>query len=113
MPRLIANNAPVPACGGSKSLGVIDSGLIAWCRSISPNSMKVSAASTSPPTSALRASPFFAMHGPMNTTFIASPYSRRSARAVATIGETIGANAGTRSGWYRSTYPTIAGRSLQ
>ena len=74
-------------------------GLIAWRRNISRSSTKVSTASISPSTRSLSASPFLAMQGPTKAIFRSGPNSRRSARAVASIGETIGASAGTSSGW--------------
>ena len=46
------------------------------------------------------ASPFLAMQGPTKTTLVPSPYMRCSTRAVASMGETMGARWSSRSGWY-------------
>ena len=78
------------------------------------SSVKVSTASTSKMMSALAASPFLAMQGPTNTTLASGPCMDGSwmTRAMAIIGETIGASAGTRSGWYLRTNDTTAGHGV-
>ena len=62
------------------------------------SSVNVSTASISKMMSGLAASPFLAMQGPTNTTFASGPCMAGSCttRAMATIGETIGASDGVR-----------------
>jgi len=67
------------------------------------SSANVSASSTSPWSSSDIASRFFAMHGPTKTIRNRGPNCFRSSRAVAIIGETMGARAEVRSGKYFST----------
>ncbi len=58
----------------------------------SRNSENVITASISPATDSPLASIFLAMHGPMNTILSCSPWISLKARAVAIIGETMGAS---------------------
>ena len=77
--------------------------------SMACNSANVRTLCTSSGSSSLAASPFLAMHGPMNTTFKSWPWRWCNTRAMATIGDTMGASDFTSSGWYRCTYATIDG----
>ncbi len=87
----MGNRAPGPAMGGSKS----DSGEFCQsgntCSKIVLNSAKVIASSTSLCKLGERSSPFLAMQGPMKIIGISPPYILRATRAVAIIGDTIGA----------------------
>ena len=103
MPPLMGNRPPPRAWGGSKSAGATSSRSRPRAVSIRRSSVNVRASSTSPPRSGEMASRFLAMHGPMNTTRMASPWSARSSRAIAIIGDTMGASDPVRSGWYRRT----------
>ena len=69
------------------------------------SSSNVSTASISKRMSAAAASPFLAMQGPTKTILASGPCMRGSCstRAMATIGETMGARNGVRSGWYLRT----------
>ncbi len=78
------------------------------------SSAKVSTASISKRMSALAASPFLAMQGPMNTTLASGPCMDGSCRTrdMAIIGEAIGASDDVRSGWYLRTNDTTAGQGV-
>ena len=94
MPRLRGKSAPEPPCGGSKSLGSHRSGVRSRPRRTSAGARrKVSTPSDLAADVDRAAIPdFLAMQGPTKTTFRSRPWSRRRHRAVAIIGETIGAS---------------------
>ena len=78
---------------------------------MSRSSAKVSTASISWCLKSMEAR-FLATHGPMKTTLRSGPSSWRSTRAMATMGETIGARLGMSRGWYLRTYDTTAGQGV-
>ena len=66
----------------------------------------------SPATCSSSISAFLATQGPMNTQRTSGPYRCFTARAVATMGETMGMMRSVSSGWYLRTYSTTAGQAL-
>ena len=87
------------------------SGLMPLLRNMSRSSAKVRTASTSMWVVSMEAR-FLATHGPMKTTLMSGPRSWCSTRAMATMGETMGARYGIRRGWYLRTYETAAGHGV-
>ncbi len=77
--------------GASKSPGSTASRSTARAVSNSRSSVNVRTSSTSAPRSGDAASRFLAMHGPMKTMRSSPPCCSRRSRAIAIIGDTIGA----------------------